>query len=1177
MKKPGSVKFLALFLAVLMAAGVFVLPAAAIPAAAATTTSSSSDYEELKNLLNAQSYAAYATQYSKQPVGSTTITLGIPANNVSGPNTFDLFDYELEELSDGGTAIVDFSQFGNPAAGIKFANDKVYRLSNVEGSYALLMPDSGKVSWKIQVPDRGMYMIAFEYYPINLEDSVATVERALSIDGAVPFAEARSLAFSKNWVYGYTEKVDGVETLKYEYRTTGSTIFEKAVSDFYCEKDKGGNDLRYIAYQRPSWRTYYCSDVNGFYHENFSFFFSAGEHTITLEGIRENLALRSIKLIPVAETKSYADYKNSFAGLPDNTTKDSVIRLEAEYPTAVSDTSVYPASDRSSAINSPSSPSSELMNTIGTKGYSTVGQWASYSFKVSESGWYSMTMRYKQNLLEGLYVSRVIKLSGKGYGLPDGTPTVPFKEAYNTRFNYSKSWCVEPLGDGNEEFKFYFEAGETYTLYLEVGLGTLSPIIETVENSLKVINQCYLDIIKLTGVSPDKYRDYKFFQVMPDTIRSLREQAKVLEKVSADFVELAGTKGSQVATLDQVALLLDKMGQKETAIAENLSNLKSYIGSLGTWLNNCKTQSLVFDYVNVQSLEAKAPKKNANFFQSAWFEISAFFVSFFVDYNSMGVKEGIENAESIDVWLVEGRDESLIWRNLIDTSYTPKSNVAVRLKLVVAGTLLPSVLSGKGPDVYVGLGSADVINYAIRGALEDVSKRENENGEMEEREGYIKTYGYDVTLTEHSKTDYTKKYYISEDTIAKSNACVAECLAAGISYQDHKSYIDPVTYYGPGEDPLHPPIPMKDSNGNIIYNADGVTPKYKYEVKAEYVIFNYANTIPISLLGKTYGVPETTNFSMMFYRMDVLADLEISAPKTWDDLLSAIPVLQSNNMEVGLTNGTAHTIFLYQMGGSQWLYEDDPEYAGAQVGLGTDVALDAFLQCCRLYTDYSFPVAFDAANRFRTGEMPIVITDYVSMYNTLTVFATEIRGLWTFTSMPGHVKKDAAGNTLKNADGTPIINNCSVTTQTSTVMLYKSPGKEKYDQAWDYMMWQAGEGPQADFGNRKVAIVGPAAKYATANARALKNLSWTSSEIKVLMEQFDNLAAIPNYPGSYIIARYVQFAFLASVNEGADPVEEMYSYITIINKELTRKREEFEMKTLEIGQVPPGYGAGAGQ
>ena len=1154
MKKSKCVRALSLLLALIMVFGALaVLPFGAQNAAAAEVTGS-----ELAGLLNADSYQKYSSAYTQY------LQWQKDKNNAAAQSmaVIELKPFEyVEEKTDA----------------------KVTKLDNLAGSAALLTPDNGKVTWSFTVPqyhlrgenveDSGyLYYLQIEYYAV--QGNVATVERSLAIDGAVPFAEARALSFSKNWVYGY-ENEDGTPVFSYYFAEGGKNLFyskgdtlKDNVPDFYYEKDKGGNDLRYTAYQDPVWRTYSARDVDGFTSDNFAFFFTVGTHEISLSGSREELAIRSIKLVPVQQVKldTYAEYLAKYAGMPNNAAAGKAITiLEAEYPTNVSDTSVYPANDRSSAITSPSSPSSQLMNTIGAQSYNTVGQWASYKFTVAEDGWYNMTMRYRQNLLDGLFVSRTIKLASSDgeYGLADGTPTVPFAEAYRTRFNYSKDWEVENIGYADGEFRFYFKKGVEYTVSYEVGLGDLASIIKKVQDSLNSINSCYLNIIKLTGANPDQYRDYGFNQIMPEVINEMLVQAAVLEAVADEFVALAGSTGSQVATLEQVALLLRRMGEKESEVAKNLSNLKSNIGTLGTWLNTVKQQGLLVDYVAIQPLETEKPRENANIFESAWFEIRAFFVSFFVDYNSMGVKEDVEidPEESIDVWLAYGRDQSLIWRNLIDTEFTPNTNIPVQLKLVAGGTLLPSVLSGQGPDVYIGLGAADVINYAIRGAIEDV----NSNS------GYVSTYGYDVTLTEKGENDYTRTYYVDPDSPALDTN--------GDGVIDKEEGIDSVVY---------------DINSGKEYVREDGTVGTKYVVdKEKSVVFNYANTIPISLLGKTYGVPETTNFSMLFYRMDVLAELDVDVPKTWDDLLEAITKFQANNMQVGLAYLSAMTTFVYQKGGSQWLYEDaseyddptqyDPAYAGSQIGYGTDIALDAFRFCARLYTDYSFPVAFDAANRFRTGEMPVVITDYCSLYNTLTVFATEIRGLWSFAPLPGFEQTDADGKIIYETDANgdilldenekPIakVNNCAVASLTATVMLHKDGNEVRKANAWRYMKWQAGADSQASYGNQMVAIIGPSAKYATANNQALRSLSWSSTEMKSLLAQFENLAAVPNYPGSYIISRYVEFAFLAAVNNGADPVDQMSTYVTTINKELYRKRQEFDMKVLADGETPPGY------
>ena len=80
-------------------------------------------------------------------------------------------------------------------------------------------------------------------------------------------------------------------------------------------------------------------------------------------------------------------------------------------------------------------------------------------------------------------------------------------------------------------------------------------------------------------------------------------------------------------------------------------------------------------------------------------------------------------------------------------------------------------------------------------------------------------------------------------------------------------------------------------------------------------------------------------------------------------------------------------------------------------------------------------------------------------------------------------------------------------------------------------------------------------------------LPWTNEEAENILLQFSNLDAVENYPGSYYLARYIDFAFLAAYNEDADPVARLLSYINVINKEINRKRAEFKLETLEIGET----------
>ena len=426
--------------------------------------------------------------------------------------------------------------------------------------------------------------------------------------------------------------------------------------------------------------------------------------------------------------------------------------------------------------------------------------------------------------------------------------------------------------------------------------------------------------------------------------------------------------------------------------------------------------------------------------------------------------------------------------------FTAQTGYAVNLKLVTGGTLLPSILSGKGPDVYMGLSSADVINYAIRNAVVGIGG--SKLPDTPENECFKNTY-------------YT--------------------------YEGEK----PTTVKKDGVEPIFVSKP--------------------YDVYAE-ENFVDAALDTVRLLDVAYAIPQTMSFTMMFYRMDVLADLGIEVPETWDDMLSILPLLQSNNMEIGISYVLALEFMIYQQGGNMWHYTDNPEYAGSKIALDTNVATQAFAEVCKWFTDYSFPISYDAANRFRTGEVPLLVGDYVSLYNTLVIYATEIEGLWRFSPLPGSPVYDENGNQVYDENGYAKLNYSSLASVTATVMLHGCEGEEKL-AGWEFMQWQTSPEVQAEYGNKMVALIGPAAKYETANKHAIANLSWTEDERLAIEDQIEHMKSVVNYPGSYYYGRYLKFAFLDVVNNGADPYDALSQYVDAINAEITRKREEFDLKT----------------
>ena len=1122
---------------------------------------SASTLEDMQSLIGTLSYAEYLSSNSEQRAEyKANLDKGIYNQpiKIEGEAITQFITDEATE--------VNKEKYAEVVANNAVCQDAISRYPDAwenfgeeNQQYSVYLPTQGYASWQVTLSEDqvGLYYIKIEYYSVKTkESSISAIERKFKIDDKIPFSEVSTLKFDKNWAYKYGDIADvvtnvpGVDdsyNVSYDLRDDGyyKIVTEvkdevKTVKTYRIMQDINGNSMSPESDPVACWNTYTVKDSSGYYDGAFEFYLGEGTRVITLEAEREPMIIKSIELIPVESPvsydengklienslPSYADvlksYKDKGYTVPEN---GKIIELQAEFPDLVSDSSVSSTNDNTSAINYPISASAQLYNVIGENSYSTVGQWAAYKFKVTSTGLYNIGMRFKQDALQGMYICRTIKIHGGQYGEADGTPEVPFAEAYQAEFNYDKKWQSEFVSKDGQEFFFYFEEGVEYTVYFECSLGTLKEYIQRVEVALDKINACYLRILQLTGTEPDEYRDYGFIGVMPDVLVTLLLQAQELMAVKDGLEELCGTNGSHIATLETIAILLDTMGQKDGIdIAANMTTLKSYLGTLGTWINNSKASSMMVDSIwivparqnrngDFVANENALPEAKAGFFKSIWFEIKSFISSFFVNYDQMGLTTiPDENTRNIDVWLATGRDQSQIWRTMIDANaddgFTYTTGTAVSLKLVTGGTLLPSILSRKGPDVYLGLGAADVINYAIRDAVLGISgNATSDKMSKADNEIFTKTY-YSYRDSETGKVTTTTEYRGEKDLI-KTWAPFANVIEGDI-----------LNYY--------------DENGKLCGTEDDY--------------FASAAMDTVTLLDVTYGIPQTMSFAMMFYRMDVLANLGLEVPETWQELLSILPVLQTNNMSIGVSYIDALDFMIYQSGGSMWKYTDeslyDSKYAGARIDLDSNIALETFDFTCRLYSDYSFPVSYDASNRFRTGEMPIIIGGYSGIYNTLTVYATEIEGLWEFCSLPGS----------KRADGT--FNYDSLAGVGASVILYGCKGDELL-ASWQFLQWQTGWEAQANYGNRMVALIGPSAKYETANLKAINNLSWTASEKRAIMNQMDHLSSIVNYPGSYIINRYTQFAFLDAVNEAADPIDALSSYIDAINSEIARKREEF--------------------
>ena len=881
-------------------------------------------------------------------------------------------------------------------------------------SQALSTETDSKVTFEVEVPEAGFYNLYLEY--LIPQSHGVPAERSVYINGAIPFEDARNISFTRIWKDGGPVK-----------------------------EDNQGNQIRPTQVEEFIWQQSRLKDDRGYIAEPYMFYLEAGENTISLEASNEPMVLKKMMLTPVEETDTYQEYiAKQPAVNSSDAAKNYMLRVEGETSTYRSESSLYAKYDRSSPTTSPSSVTNTVLNYVGGEAWRTSGQWIEWEFEVPEDGYYNIMIKGRQNYSRGSVSNRSVYIDGE----------IPFEELKEVSFGYDNDWECKTLGDeeGNA-YQFYLTKGK-HTIRMEAVLGGLGPILQDLEDSTYRLNQMYRKILVYTGASPDKYRDYYINKVYPDVMEAMDLESKRLYKLVDDTVAYSGQKAAQIATAQTVAQQLERFCEKPNKITLEFTSFKDNITALGTASLEMSETKLDIDYITISGIDAEPKVDKANFFTKAWHEIKSFGASFIVDYNNVGsiYNEG----DVVKVWITTGRDQGTILKSMIDESFTPVTGIGVNLEIVDAGAILNAVLAGRGPDVVLSVGADQPVNYALRGAAEDLTQFP----------------GWEEVFSHYTESSYEQ--YRLDDAI--------------------------------------------------------------------------------------YGVPETQTFNVMFYRKDILDELELEVPETWQDLIEMLPTIQGNNLSVGIptaagsSNSTAagaamsnmpdlsmYFALLYQYGGD--MYNEE----GTKTTVDDEAGIKAFDDYVTYFNDYGLPVLYDFVSRFRSGEMPIGIAAY-STYNTLVVSAPEIRGLWGFTLIPGTEYIDENGERY--------VDHSSFITGSATMMIATDDEKIKAN-AWEFMKWWAKTETQVQFGREIEALLGSSARYATANKDAFVQLSWSAEDIKVLDAQWEQTVGIREVPGGYYTGRHIGNAVRKVINEKTDSRETIIDYSIKIDDEIKKKRKEF--------------------
>ncbi len=591
--------------------------------------------------------------------------------------------YLLENGYDGeGTPV-----FADAEISINLSN---YTTSQeMEAAYAdgiLSTGEEGKITWKFTVEKEGFYNLKISYVP--MDGTTSDIQRRVLIDNVQLYEGLSQLV------------------LKRQYQDEDIRV-------------KNNDEIRPSAIEIFEHITVYAEDYNRRTGEPFLFYLTAGEHTLTMESVKEPVAFTELKFEQKESSPAYADViddlKSKYSVYDGDVLLGQAERREGiTTQITKSSSSINIKKNYSDANNMPYHPYNIIYNTIGGDSFKTSGDYIIWEVEVPEEGLYQLTFKSRQSVNRGVTSYRRLYINGE----------VPYSEMNTVAFNYNAKMKNQTIADEDgTPYLFYLKEGKN-TIKLEVVVGELGGVITEVEESMYNLNQLYLRTIQLTGQSPSQYIDYEIREKVEGFVETLESESERLMNACNELVRITGEKGENTALLEKMAIQAQELAEDPEDVVSQLNQWKSNISALGTWLVSISEMPLEIDAIMLSGEDAELPEPNAGFFKSLYYGVYRFFASFFVNTNEVTSDSETGNGkEVLTVWMVSsGKEQAQILQNMIDETFTPNYDIPVKLQLIPLDVVLRAALTGNGPDVLVGVSQGTLADFAQRNALVDLSE-----------------------------------------------------------------------------------------------------------------------------------------------------------------------------------------------------------------------------------------------------------------------------------------------------------------------------------------------------------------------------------------------------------------------------------------------------------------------
>lgn len=533
------------------------------------------------------------------------------------------------------------------------------------------------LKFSFDIPQNGAYNIALSFSP--LDEITENYEISLKIDEKSPFPACEELILRALW-----EDEGEIRTL-----TNGDQVNS-------LQKHKSGFCLQRL------------TDNEGIELYPYEFMLSEGKHTVSVEALGKDFLLEKVVLLPPETVKTYSEISKDYSNYKKYDGKQIVIEAEkALYKNAYSLSS---KSDEGTADISPSSAVNAVINHIGGTTWNAPGSEISWRVNVPKDGLYKLGIAFKQSYVTEGEVYRWLKIDGK----------TPFAEASNISFPYSTKWQFKEFSDDKTgDYLIYLTKGE-HTLSLAVTLSDIAEVFGRLQKIVSPLGDLYLDIVMITGETPDANRDYELHKQIPDFEKILDEAYSNIDDLMADIDTSLKVNGELGGALKNMSRIIKEMTDNIYDAHLQVTSFYSAQQTLSAWLYDIKNMALSVDQIILSAPDKEFDTPKAGFFKKFKFFLMRYADSYMDNSSSLSSSDD-KSLPNIKIWVNWGRDQVKVLNSLIQDSFTPQNNVNVTVEQVNA-TLVQGVISGNSPDLYLHMARTEPVNLAMRGVLYDLKK-----------------------------------------------------------------------------------------------------------------------------------------------------------------------------------------------------------------------------------------------------------------------------------------------------------------------------------------------------------------------------------------------------------------------------------------------------------------------